>query len=40
MLNFYEYLSGSGQFNIPQLQPDLWHRYQEQYAIQHDQDAT
>lgn len=42
MLNFYEYLSGSGQFNIPQLQPDLWHRYQDQYeaAAQDQQQET
>lgn len=38
VLNFYEYLSGSGQFNIPQLQPDLWHRYQDQYEASACQD--
>lgn len=40
MLNFYEYLSGSGAFNIPQLQPDLWHRYQEQYERTVDQEDS
>lgn len=32
MLNFYEYLSTSGAFNIPQLAPEMWHRYEDQYA--------
>jgi len=31
MLNLYEYISGSGAFNIPQLAPDMWNKYAEQY---------
>lgn len=34
LMSFYEYLSGSGAFNIPQLAPDMWHRYEDQYAAQ------
>lgn len=32
MVSFYEYLSGSGAFNIPQLDADVWNLYESQYA--------
>jgi predicted GTPase len=32
MQNFYEYLSGSGAFNIPNLHQQLWQQYQAKYG--------
>jgi hypothetical protein len=40
LLSFYEYLSGSGSFNIPQLDPAMWHSYEDQYGQQDDENAA